>query len=368
MKTTQELFNERLNRIKAAVALEKTDRVPVVILNDMVASKHMGITMGEFVADVKVASNAMINSALDFGVDGVQFPYFDPKLLSTIWLSKVRLPGVELPFNDLWQVHEAEVMTIEDYDVILNKGWKHFFTDFLLTRLDNIMTKLKPTFDFAPQAYKNCAGAGIVPVSGGFLMTPFEYICGGRSMTKFMRDLYKMPDKVQAVFDMAMLDIVADGKQLLAATKPLGIWTGGWRSASEFLSPKLWERFEWPYLKKLAEITLEAGVIPIFHLDSNWERDLSYFREMPKGKCIMYPDNATNIFKIKEVLGDWMCINGDVPASMLTLGTEEDVYNYSTKLIKEIGPTGFILGQGCDIPQNAKIENIKAMIAAAIGK
>jgi uroporphyrinogen-III decarboxylase len=31
-------------------------------------------------------------------------------------------------------------------------------------------------------------------------------------------------------------------------------------------------------------------------------------------------------------------------------------------LINEIGPAGFILSSGCDIPPNAKPENVKAMI------
>jgi hypothetical protein len=367
MKTSQELFGERLSLIKASVALEKTDRVPVVILNDMMASKHTGIKMSEFVADAKVASKAMIDSALDLGVDALQFPYFDPRLLSLVWLSKVRLPGVELTDNELWQIHEEELMKVEDYDVIIDKGWNYFYTDYMKNRLDDLLTRMGPTFAFIPQAYQNCAEAGIVPVSGGFIMTPFEMICGGRSMPKFIRDLYKMPDKVQAAFDAAMVDIIAGAKQLLAS-KPLGVWTGGWRAASEFLSPKLWERFEWPYLKKLAEVALEEDVIPIFHMDSNWERDLPYFREMPKGKCIFFPDTATNIYKIKEVLGDHMCINGDVPPALLALGTEEEVYKYCVKLINEIGPTGFMLGQGCDIPPNAKVENVKAMVAAAHGK
>ena len=37
-------------------------------------------------------------------------------------------------------------------------------------------------------------------------------------------------------------------------------------------------------------------------------------------------------------------------------------------LINEIGPSGFILSSGCDIPFNAKPENVKAMISAATGK
>lgn len=365
---TQDLFIERLNRIKATIAFQPTDRTPVVILNDMFSCHHMGVKMSDFCSDIALASKTMTDSAVELGVDGNQQPVHDPNFLSLIWLSKVKIPGIQLPDDALWQVQEGELMKHEDYDVILNKGWNYFYADFCLNRLDNLMGKLAHTFEYMPKAVKYCIDNGVVPLSGGFSVIPYEYICGGRSMKEFMKDLYRMPDKVEAVFDAALIDLMANSKAHYLAAKPIGIWIGGWRAASEFLSPKLWRRFVWPYMKKLADLALEMGVVPIFHLDSNWERDLEFFKEMPKGKCIFYPDSATNIFKIREVLGDHMCINGDVPPSLLTVGTPDDVYKYCTKLIKEIGPTGFILGQGCDIPPDAKVENVKAMVSAATGK
>ena len=63
-----------------------------------------------------------------------------------------------------------------------------------------------------------------------------------------------------------------------------------------------------------------------------------------------------------------MAIMGDVPAAMFALGSPEEVYDYSMNLINKIGPSGFILSSGCDVPYNAKPENVKAMISAATGK
>jgi hypothetical protein len=365
---TQDLFAERFNRIKGAIALQPTDRTPVVILNDMFSTAHMGVKMSDFCADIALANRTIVDSAVELGVDGIQSVVTDPRLLSLTWLSKVKIPGIDLPENSLWQVQENELMTIEDYDVILDKGWNYFYSDFLLNRLDNLMAQLAPTLQYIPKAVQYCIDAGIVPVRGANAIQPFEYICGGRSMNAFMKDLYRRPDKVQAVFDAAMIDIMANTRLQLLAIWPFGVWVGGWRSASEFLPPRLWRRFVWPYMKKLAELVIELGFTPFFHLDSNWERDLEFFKELPKGKCVFYPDGSTNIFKIKEVLRDHMCINGDVPPSLLRIGTEDEVYNYCLKLIREIGPTGFILGQGCDIPPDAKLENVKAMVAAATGK
>jgi uroporphyrinogen-III decarboxylase len=51
---------------------------------------------------------------------------------------------------------------------------------------------------------------------------------------------------------------------------------------------------------------------------------------------------------------------------MLYLDTPEIVYEYCTRLIRELGPSGFILQSGCDIPANAKLENVQAMVAAAM--
>jgi uroporphyrinogen-III decarboxylase len=50
---------------------------------------------------------------------------------------------------------------------------------------------------------------------------------------------------------------------------------------------------------------------------------------------------------------------------MLYLDTPEKVHEYCAKLIREVGPQGFILQSGCDIPTNAKLENVQAMVAAA---
>ena len=65
--------------------------------------------------------------------------------------------------------------------------------------------------------------------------------------------------------------------QMIAMTQQLGLstmWVGGWRGASEILAKPLWERFVWPYLEKIAFEVLDAGIIPWFHLDSDWTRDL----------------------------------------------------------------------------------------------
>ena len=41
---------------------------------------------------------------------------------------------------------------------------------------------------------------------------------------------------------------------------------------------------------------------------------------------------------------------------------------YCMNLISKIGPEGFILDSGCDIPVNAKLENINTMVSVVTGE
>ncbi len=77
-------------------------------------------------------------------------------------------------------------------------------------------------------------------------------------------------------------------------------------------------------------------------------------------------DGFTDIFKAKEILGNHMCLMGDVPPALLSLGTPEQVTQYCRRLIDQVGRGGgFILAQGCTVPAEAKFENVRAMVEAA---
>ena len=91
---------------------------------------------------------------------------------------------------------------------------------------------------------------------------------------------------------------------------------------------------------------------------------MKYFREFPKGSVILGLDGKTDIFKAKEIIGDHCCIMGDVSATLLSFGTPKEVEQYCERLIHEVGPKGFILSSGCDVPYNGKYECIKALYDA----
>lgn len=368
MKTNQELLKERVERVNKAIALEKPDKTPVVLLTDGFCATHMGVKLSTFCTSLKASNEVMVDSIKDLGdVEGFDSAFVAANLFPLTLMTKIKLPGRDLPENALWQLDEKELMTRDDYDTIINKGWASFNRDYLKNRLnidlDSILEELAGT----PQMVKNFEDAGYLVYSPLVINLVNEKISGGRSMPKFIKDIYKIPDKVEAVIDIIQQETLDELRMQIRETNSKIVFISPARGASEFYSLKLWERFIWKYLKQVADAIHEEGAVVNFHIDSNWERDLDYFRCFPKGRCVFETDGATDLYRVKEVLGDRMCLKGDVSAAMLTLGTPDDVYNYSTKLIKDMGP-GFILSSGCAIPVNAKVENVKAMISAASGK
>lgn len=358
----------RRERIRKAVALEPVDKVPVVLEGVAWSARVTGMTLKTFLSDPLLATQANIDAFNAVGnADSVNNPTFDVSSLSFLWMTRVKRPGYGgLGDDEPWQVEELGLLEPDDYDRIVADGWGPFQAAYLNERVapgkfDDFIKFVQGT----PAVVEKANAAGMPFLSVGLLTTPFEYLCGGRSFSQFVFDLYRMPDRVQAAMDAMMPGLCDGGIGLSKAVGAPCIWIGGWRSASKMLAQHLWDRFVFPYLEEIIRQVVGAGLIPILHLDSDWTRDLARFRVFPAKSCILSLDSLTDIRRAKEVLGDHMCIMGDVPPALLSSGTPQEVYDHCRRLIADIGPTGYILQSGCDIPVDAPLANVKAMAAAA---
>ena len=364
-KTAEELYQERMRRLQTAVHLGTPDRVPLSLVMDAFAARVTGVKLSDFVNDVDVAGQAMLDAMELLGdVDSIQFATYQPAVLGMVWLSPVKLPGRELHEDSLWQVDEQVRIVPEDYDLIAESGWSAWFGAYIAKYLGEAAAAGQRLMEAGPRWAAEYRKRGYVDFSPVAVDHPFEHLCGGRSVKEFMLDLYRIPDRVQAALDAIMVEKREQARQLVRAVGPTGYWVGGWRTAPEFLAPKFWDRFVWPHLKELVEIVAEEGGTPVLHFDANWNREIARLKELPKARCVLALDGKTDIFKAKEILDGHMCLLGDVSPSLLSLGTADEVRAYSKRLINEIGPSGFILAQGCAIPPDAKLENVRAMVDA----
>lgn len=359
-------YQEHLDRILAAVRIEPVDRVPVMQSGSACNAAFCGKTLKEYCDDPVVNVDCNLAAAEMWGeVDGTQATCFQPRNMARMWLGRVLMPGHDLPDNELWQMGEKETVKQEDYDIVLEQGYPVFYQE-IMNRIGNPVgePEVKSFLEYTPTAIQRFHEAGIPSFNGGSFFSPIELFCGGRMLINFFGDdLFDMPDKVEEVFDavqkwnLEMWDNMYSNME----NKPAGVWIGGWRGTPDVLSKDMFERFSWKYLVEIFDLVVSHGMVPLWHLDSCWDKALPYFKQLPKGKSILGFDGQTDIFLAAEILGGHTCIMGDVTATMLAFETPEVVDAYCKRLLEACGPMGYIMSSGCDAPFNAKLENLQVL-------
>jgi uroporphyrinogen-III decarboxylase len=176
-----------------------------------------------------------------------------------------------------------------------------------------------------------------------------------------MLDMYRCPDKLLAAIDKNMTQTLKRISMGPKQTEFTTCFIALHRGADGFMSLKQFERFYWPYLVKLVHALVDAGYTPEIFFEGDYTQRLEYLTELPKGKCIGRFDRS-DMARVKQVLAGHMCIQGNVPCSLLQTGTPDDVIKYCRWLIDVVGKDGgYIMGTG-SVVDEVKPENLKAMV------
>lgn len=363
-------------RIAAAIRLERTGRIPVVpYIDHKFPCRQQGVVQAEAYRDPGKAWQAMADTfdALG-GYDATFWPGVGSYLEWSLGQGpmKIERPGRELPEEAVLQMHEEELITAEDYDRLIEVGWKQFVGE-LYTRvwqrpLEMIERRREMWLDQAVSDIKAWADKGVPTLTGASVYSPLMALSCSRTVTQFTLDLYRRPDKVAAAMDAMVGDLIDYTLYVVGRTGIPCVGVILERGSGFYYPLKFFERFELPYLKQMVEAFVAKGITPVLHFDTNWIINLPYLKELPKGKCVCELDSTTDIFKAKEILRGHMCIMGDVPASLLAVGTTQQVEDYCKRLVDVIGDGGgFILSTGCVCPIDARFDNVKTMLDTAKG-
>jgi hypothetical protein len=365
----------RTERFMTAVTLGIPDRVPVSSMFDEFTLRQKGITPRQ---RLDPANQPLILEAFHQIFDdlggydlqwhaGTGFPYSSWRGCCDMRVNSVP-PGSESTL-----AAERETLTPDDYDRIIQLGWNGFCREFYprLTKLsiEQLDTNQKRAFPKYLDDVQWWKAKGVPVHQGSTALNPEVILSLGRTLTKFTLEMHRQPQKIQAVMDAMVDDQIQNAIADAQAMQIPWVHILLIRGSATFYNLKIFERFIFPYLKKMVNAFVERGLYVNLHCDTNWLLNLPYFKEFPRGKCIVELDSTTDIFKAKEILRGHICLKGDVPASLLSLGQPSEVTAYCRKLIDVIGQGGgFILSTGCTCPVDAKMENVKAMLEAARGR
>jgi hypothetical protein len=107
-----------------------------------------------------------------------------------------------------------------------------------------------------------------------------------------------------------------------------------------------------------------GGIMPTLYYEGVWDDRLEYLTQLPKSKTTgIFQDS--DIFKVKEVVGDTLCIMGGMPIPLLKNGTAKEICAHTEKMCHEVGKGGgFIMCPTVLELEGISPENIQALADA----
>ncbi len=407
----EEAYRTRAQRLIDAICLHKTpDRVPVPLLvAELYPLVRAGLSARDGMYDFARASRAFVDFNREFQPDsmvnlsvgtlpGRMFELLDYRMYS--W------PGHGCPENSVFQYNEEEWMKAGEYDRLIEDptdfmqrtflpriagafaGFARFGRIFSLTSitktpgyvaswgdprviesLERLLAAGKAAAAWSEglvQTQTRLKAMGFPQLAGPGPAAPFDLLGDFlRGTREFAMDLFRRPEKVVAACErLAPLMVRWILDSTTPETPPCLFWPLH-KGSDGYLSAEQFETFYWPTLRAVALGLIAEGFIPLFFgegkLDSRLE---TIAADLPKGKTVWLLDR-TDMALAKATLGKVAAIQGNVPLSILQMGTPESVREYCRKLIETAAPGGgFLLDSGAVIHQGND-DNLRAMIQAA---
>ncbi len=406
-KTPEQLLAERTKRLQHAMDLKQPDRIPIMLPMSYMLADFGGITRQELHSNPEKAQELLEKAGLEYQPDTLFGVYNDWGASLALGDRMTKWPGHGLGPNGSFQFDEHEFMKAEDYDdfledpadwgirVYMPRAFSELsglsmlpplgMTLFGHYNLPNMGVIAAPPMVAALQALgkavqaaaelgkRNVAslqrmaalGFPAAPLVGSLVEAPFDFMSDTlRGMRGIMLDILQRPEKLLAAeakvarFQTRFALDFAKATGLKYAFFPLHRGSDGFMSLPQF------ERFYWPQLKGMLVEFVENGITPFVFYEGVWDQRLKYLTELPRAKTLgMFQDS--DVFKVKEVVGDTMCIFGGMPNWLLQAGTEEAVRDRTKKVCEIVGKGGgFVMSTTVGEMEGSRPELVKAWISA----
>ena len=403
-KTARQIRNEREKRITDAIRLKIPDRVPVICAMGYFPAKYTSIPCSAAYYDYDAWYAAYEKTLQDFQPDLIYQQGFMPgKALEILSPKQMRWPGCGVDPYQGHQSIEIDNMKDDEYDLYMSDPSDYMFRIFmsrtsehldglsLLPKLSELgggpmgiqalaLAFAEPKLDKAIRTLQKAGremrkwrsrtakfnkmilDMGFPQYFQGAAMPPFDVISHSlRGMSGTMIDMFRQPDKILEMCEFILKKTLERPMPKPNENGNIRMFMTNTRGSDEFMSMKQFQTFYWPTFKKLVMTLIERGATPCIFFEGNFTSRLEYLLEFPKGKMLARFD-TTDIFRAKEILKDRVCIEGNIPSSLLQVGTVQDTKDYCKKLIDVIGKGGGYILSPRSSTDEVNPANLKAMI------
>ena len=404
-KPSEQLYKERSKRVWDAIHLGVPDRVPFMPQFTFFPTNYAGVSCQDAMYDYDKLGSAWKKTLLEFEPDMYNTPFLTISLgplLEILDYKLIQWPGHGVSPDKTFQFVEGEYMKAEEYDDFLFdptdfmlhtyiprvygalEGFRSLpnFPSIFYTRLLSSTAAFRLPEVTEALATLQTAGAetermmskalafrdemaelGFPSQYGALSTAPFDYIGDYfRGTRGVMTDIYRRPDKLLDMLEKVATIVTRDAIRSVQASGVPVVFIPLHKGLDGFMSPDHFNTFFWPSLRQLILDLIDEGLTPCVFWEGNCESRLETIRDIPKGKALYRFEN-TDFRMAKEVLGDTVCIRGNVPASLLCTGSPDEVKAYCKDLIDAAGEGGgFIMDGAIGIPDESRPENVRAMV------
>jgi len=335
-------------RVEAVFRGELPDRVPMHDLANLVISKAMGYQMKDLRFDAERSVDATLKFNKMTGSDFLLVPCIEtPAMFMDLGVD------VTLPDDNYGNVMGVWLKTPEDidskelYDTYDPKASKYM--------------RLGITDKIALLNKKNNTGALTAGWSWG-VMTTAGFL---RGVETLLMDTMTEPELAKKVIKKATT--LVDGVMSVGLdSKSDSVWLPDPTASGTVISKETFDEFVADDTRKLFKKWYSKYHVPsIFHVCGD---TVPIMDSMPGlGMDCLSVDHLIDIAVAKERIGDKLTIMGNVhPIDVVWNGTPNAVMAASKVCIDKAAKGGrYILSTGCEIPRDAPVENIHAMLLAA---
>ena len=149
----------------------------------------------------------------------------------------------------------------------------------------------------------------------------------GKNMVELSVRLFEEPDQLKRELDLAADRAIEWGKvQIDSGAECLTMCADYCFNHGPFLSPKMFSEFVTPYLHRIIEAHKENGAYVIKHTDGNIMPILDQLVSCgPHALHSIDPQAKVDLGEVKRLVGDKVCLAGNVNCGLLQTGTDEEV-------------------------------------------
>jgi hypothetical protein len=404
-KSPEQLYQERQQRMQDAMAGRVPDRVPIPLFTVDFFARYAGYTMAEITYDADKLDHAVEKTILDFEPDAYEQQHtrnYVGQALDLFDYLPMEWPGGRIFDDAPFQYLDAEIMKADEYDELIDDPSYFFMSKVLPRTCGNLQglagfpfppgmlytgltvncapfgtPEMKQAMDTLHEAGKKAldtldrekkfilrmAEKGFPTQRGGAIICPFDIIVDFlRGSKGGMLDMMRRGDKLQEAIDAWLNNVCRRVIEVFKTLPNKTVFIPLHWGIDGFMSPKQFETFYWPQLRKLIHMVIEAGLTPQPFFEGTCTSRLETIADVPAGKCT-YMFESSDFIKAKEILGDTVCIRGGMPASLLISGSPAEVEEHAKTLIDTLGKGGgYIMdASSAGIPREARVDNVKAM-------